>query len=155
MIAVRLECFSEILTELAQLFPLHWKELAIHQDKIPLSPQYPAYLVAEAQREMFVIVAREHSTIIGYYICFIKGGLHYQTTLTSSMDIMWVRPDRRQSGVGQLIFNAVETELRQRSARIWYSGSKVQSPIHAGMDKLLTRNGFSPVDLVYAKWIGA
>ena len=44
MITCHIESFEQQLEELKVLLPLHYEELALNQDKVPLSPQYPVYL---------------------------------------------------------------------------------------------------------------
>ena len=49
MITCAVEPFPPFLEEVKPIFPIHWKELALHQDKVPLDPQYDIYLERGAQ----------------------------------------------------------------------------------------------------------
>ena len=150
MITTQLESFTEQLEELKPLLPLHYEELALNQDKVPLAPQYDIYIKREELGELLFLTARKDGTLIGYYIAFIAPGLHYSTCLTCIMDIFYVHPEHRGDNTGKLILNGVEAELIRRGVQRWFSGSKIHFPC----DWLLQKQGFEPVETTHSKWLG-
>lgn len=151
MLTTQIESFTERLGELQQLFPEHWKELAINQDKVPLDPQYDVYVAREARGELLLVTMREDGEIKGYFIGFIAPGMHYRTCLTCTMDIFYIHPDLRAKGMpGLRLFRAVEKELRRRGVQRWFAGSKV----HADASALFERLSFERVEVYYSKWLG-
>ena len=40
MITLEVESFIECLPELKPILPIHYEELALNKDEVPLSPQY-------------------------------------------------------------------------------------------------------------------
>ena len=150
MITAQLESFTERQAEFIPMFPLHWKELALNQDKVPLDPQYNIYFEREARGEMLFMTLRELGEAVGYFIGFIAPGLHYKTCLTCTMDIFFVRPDKRKGRAGTILFKAVEAELRRRGVDRWYVGSKC----HADASALFEHLGFERVEVHYSKWLG-
>jgi hypothetical protein len=38
-----------LIEEMKPMLPMHWKELALNQDRVPLSPQYHVYDERDAQ----------------------------------------------------------------------------------------------------------
>ena len=148
---IQLESFEERLEELQTLLPLHYKELALNQDKVPLSPIYDIYIQRERLGQLIFMTMRQEGELVGYFIGFIAPGLHYSTCLTCTMDIFFIRPDVRGSGLpGLKLFRALEKELKQRGVDRWFVGSKVKADASA----LFERLDFEKVEVYYSKWIG-
>lgn len=150
MITCHVESFIERLPELKPLLPLHWAELALNKDQVPLDPQYEIYFERERRGELLFVVMRDAGELVGYFIGFITPGLHYKTCLTCTMDIFYVRQDRRNGSAGIRLFRFVEEELRRRGVQRWFMGSKV----HADASALFERIGASKVEVYYSKWLG-
>jgi GNAT superfamily N-acetyltransferase len=150
MITFHLESFEERLIELQALLPLHYSELALNQDKVPLDPQYNVYIERERRGELIFVVAREEGVMIGYFIGFIAPGMHYKTCLTCTMDIFYVHPEKRMGTTGLKLFRFVEAALKRRGVQRWFMGSKVQADASA----LFERVGASKVEVYYSKWLG-
>lgn len=151
MITAHVESFAERLPELRALLPLHYEELALNKESVPLNPQYDVYFERERRGELLFVTLRDMGELVGYFIGFIAPGLHYSTCLTCTMDIFFVRPDRRKGTAGIRLFRFVEQELRRRGVQRWFMGSKM----HADASALFKRIGASPVEIYYSKWIGA
>jgi GNAT superfamily N-acetyltransferase len=150
MITAHVESFNERLPELQPLLPLHYAELALNQDEVPLDPQYDIYIQREARGEVVFVVLREAGELIGYFIGFVAPGLHYRTCLTCTMDIFYVHPERRGGNGGVILFKAVEEELKRRGVKRWFVGSKC----HMDASWLFERLGFSRVEVYYSKMLG-
>lgn len=150
MLTCQIESFTERLEEFKPLFPLHWQELALEQDKVPLDPQYEIYIEREKAGQLLFVTMRDLGEPIGYFIGFIAPGLHYRTCLTCTMDIFYVRKDRRNGTAGIRLFRAVEAELKRRGVQRWFMGSKV----HADASALFERIGAAKVETYYSKWLG-
>lgn len=150
MITFHIESFAERLNELQALLPEHYKELALNQDCVPLDPQYEIYIEREQQGSLLFVTMREAGEMIGYFIAFIAPGLHYKTCLTCTMDIFYVRKDKRKGSAGVRMFRFVEKELRRRGVNRWFMGSK----IHADASALFRRIGAVPVETYYSMWLG-
>lgn len=150
MITCHVESFEERLAELQVLLPLHYRELALNQDKVPLAPQYQVYIERERAGGLLFVTLRDAGELVGYFIGFIAPGLHYSTCLTCTMDIFYVRQEKRTGSAGVRMFRFVETELKRRGVQRWFMGSKVQADASA----LFKRIGAAPVETYYSKWIG-
>lgn len=150
MITAHQEKLVDHLEEIKLLLPHHYKELALNQEHVPLAPQYDIYLARERQGELLFTVLRDEGEMIGYFIGFIAPGLHYKTCLTCTMDIFYVREDKRKRGAGLLLFREVENELRRRGVQRWFMGSK----LHKDASALFERIGAEPVEVYYSKWLG-
>lgn len=151
MITAHIESFEEMLPELQTLLPLHYEELALNKDTVPLSPQYDIYIARERAGELLFVTLRQAGELVGYFIGFIAPGLHYSTCLTCTMDIFYVHPDKRTGSAGVRLFRFVEAELRRRGVQRWFMGSK----IHADASALFKRIGAAPVETYFSKWLGS
>lgn len=150
MITFAVESFKEQLPEFQYLLPQHWEELALNRDKVPLDPQWEVYFSFEDAGQLLFVTAREAGEIIGYFIGFVKPGLHYKTCLTCQMDIFYIRKDKRNGRLGIKLFQFVEKELRRRGVDRWFVGSK----LHADASSLFKYLKFDPVETYYTKWLG-
>lgn len=151
MLTTHIESFEERLPELQELLPQHYEELALNKDLVPLDPQYDVYVGRERRGELLFVTMREAGALVGYYIGFIAPGLHYRTCLTATMDIFYIRPDKRGAGLpGVRLFRTVEKELVRRGVQRWFVGSKV----HADASALFERLGFGRVEVYYSMWLG-
>lgn len=151
MITFQLESFEDRLEELKVLLPLHYQELAMNQDKVPLSPSYQVYISNERIGQLIFMTMRENGKLMGYFIGFIMPGLHYNTCVDCKMDIFFIHPSVRGNGLpGLKLFRAVEKELKRRGVQRWIVGSKVKADASA----LFKRLGFEIIETFYSKWIG-
>lgn len=149
MITTHVELFSENIDQLKEVIPLHYAELALNQDKVPLAPQWHIYLAREKHGELLFITLRDAGSLAGYFIGFIAPGLHYETCLTCIMDIFYVRPDERGQAAGKMLFEFVEAELRRRKVNRMFVGSKC----HMDASWLFERLGYERVEVTYTKWL--
>jgi hypothetical protein len=151
MITCHVESLTEHLPELMYLLPLHYEELALNKDKVPLDPQYEVYRERDAAGAVLFVTLRDAGELVGYFVGFIAPGLHYKTCLTCTMDIFYLRKDKRTGSGGVRLFRFVEAELKSRGVQRWFMGSKV----HADASALFKRIGAAPVETYYSKWLGS
>lgn len=59
MLTAQVESFADRLHELKPLLPLHWEELALDKDKVPLDPQYDTYIAREDHGEVLFVTLRD------------------------------------------------------------------------------------------------
>jgi GNAT superfamily N-acetyltransferase len=76
--------------------------------------------------------------------------MHYRTTLTCTMDILYVHPDHRGLGAATVLFEALKLELKRRGVKVWWVGSKNHKPIE-GFFRLF---GFEQQEAYFAMWLG-
>ncbi len=149
MITAQVERLTERLEEMKPLFPLHWEELALNKDRVPLDPQYDVYLERDSRGEVLFVTLRELGELVGYFVGFVVPGLHYRTCLTLTTDIFYVRPDKR-GRCGVKLFREVEREAKRRGVKRMFVGSKC----HKDASWLFERLGYTEVERYYSKWMG-
>lgn len=150
MIVFCVESLTQWLEELKSLFPAHWKELALDQDKVPLDPQYDIYLQRDARGEVLFVAGRSGGRIVAYFVGFVAPGLHYRTCSTLTMDIFWVHPEFRGQGAGLELFKCVEREAKRRGVQRMFVGSK----LHRDASWLFQKLGYIEVERYYSVWLG-
>lgn len=150
MLTCHLENFTEILPELKPLLPLHYTELALNQDKVPLSPQYDVYLERDRQGMVLFVTLRSAGELVGYFIGFVAPGLHYSTCLTLIGDIFYIHPDHRGGGGGWMLFMFVERQAKLRGVQRLFVGSKMHKDISFLFEKL----DYDPCEITHTKWLG-
>lgn len=151
MITAAPEPWRTALPEMMPMLPLHYEELALDKDRVPLAPQWTVYDARDDRGELQIVVLREDGRIIGYYWGFIAPGLHYATCLTATMDIFFVHPEHRRGRNGRILFEAVEKDLRRRGVQRWFVGAK----LHRDASPLFRRLGFTPIETYHSKWLGS
>ena len=150
MITAQVEPYSKCLPELMECYDLHWKELALNKDKVPLDPQYDLYEARDNAGQLLLVTLRETGRLVGYFIGFIAPGFHYKTCLTLTMDIFWTHPDVRGGFNGVKLFRLVEKEAKRRGVHRMFYGSKM----HKDASRLFEYLKMEPVEIYYTKWIG-
>jgi GNAT superfamily N-acetyltransferase len=150
VLTAQVESLTERLDEMKPLFPLHWEELALNRDRVPLDPQYDIYLRRDAASEVLFVTIREAGELVGYFVGFLAPGLHYRTCLTLTMDIFYLHPSRRGRQGGVMLFKAVEAEAKRRGVQRVFYGSKS----HKDASRLFEAFGCEQVETYYSKWIG-
>lgn len=151
MLTAQPEPFPPFLEEVKQLLPLHYEELALNRDQVPLSPQYDEYLRRDALGMVMAIAMREAGALVGYFVGFVAPGLHYSTCLTLHLDIFWLHPDHRGKMGGVKLFRAVETEAKRRGVQRIFVGSKV----HQDASGLFERLGYAEVERTFSKMVAS
>lgn len=150
MMTFAVESLTENLESLKPMFPLHWQELALNKDQVPLDPQYDIYLARDARGEVMFIAGREAGEIMAYFVGFVAPGLHYKTCLTLTMDIFWVKPEYRGKSAGIRLFKTVEAEAKRRGVQRMFMGSK----LHKDAGWLFEKLDYKPVETYYSKFLG-
>ena len=151
MLTAQVEPFPPFLEEVKPLLQRHYEELALNQDKVPLSPQYHVYLERDARGEVLLVTIRESGALVGYFVGFVAPGLHYETCLTLIMDIFWLAPEHRGQRGGIKLFRAVFEEAKRRGVQRIFAGSKC----HKDASRLFEALGMEKCEVYYTSWIGS
>lgn len=147
MITAQVEVFPPFLEEVKPILPIHYRELALNQEHVPLDPMYDVYLERDRRGEVMTVTVREDGKLIGYFVGFVAPGLHYKTCLTLTMDILYVLPEHRGNGAGDLLFDEVEKECRRRGVQRMFVGTKW----HKDISWLYKKRKYTKVEEYYSE----
>lgn len=144
------EKFHQIAHELPSLFFAHWKELALNQDAIPLSPDWDKYYRLGIEGILHILTARtSNGLLVGYCFLMVGPHLHYATTLWAHADMYWLDPLYRQGWTGVRMFK----ELAKGARLLGAANLTLATKHHFGdnrVTKLLQRLGFMPIETIHA-----
>ena len=141
------ETMAEALDDMRPLFPDHWKELALNQQSIKLSPDIGRYLEMERKGGLHLFTAREDGKLIGYYVSVMQTHPHYSESLMDVSDMFYLLPAHRKGWTGVGLFAALENDLRPRGVEVMMT---VIKPSH-NIGPMLEYLGWNLAGYVYSK----
>lgn len=136
----------ELFDEMIPLFVEHDRAVSLLSD-IPLSPDYDAFLGAEAAGRLRIFTARDESTeeLLGYSVFFVFHSLHRKQCLQAEQSALYVKPDR--AGFGSRFIGWVDDQLESEGAGVIIRA--VKRAFDYG--PMLERKGYSQMETVYFK----
>lgn len=148
------EAWSHARAEIEILLPLHWREIALDQDVIPLDMDWAAYAELERQGILHVVTVRTPSgMLVGYFISFVRMHIHYRTSLTAFEDMFFLLPSWRRGWTGVRFFAFVERAWRARGVERAAISYKLH--FRAGLvGRLLEYLGWQATEKMYTKYLG-
>ena len=144
------EAWSDVVDELAQHWPAHWDEVAMHKDKVPLDPDFAEYARLEATGQLHVTVARHRGAVIGYLVAVVRPHLHYKSCLSAFFDLYYVVPSHRLWMTGVRLFSEAERALGKRGVKRMFTGTKLSKDAAV----IFQRSGWDEAERLFIKYIG-
>mgnify|MGYP003345974306 FL=1 len=81
MIKFGVEKYHQVCEDIKELIKLHYEEIAVNKDVIPLDPDWDNYKNLCDKNILMIITARDEGRLVGYSIFFITNHLHYKSTV--------------------------------------------------------------------------
>ena len=104
---------GETLSEVKQLLPMHWREMAQRQGDIPLDPNFVAYETLFKAGFATIFTARVDGKLVGYIIFIVTPRhMHYDHRWAKD-DTIWIHPDHRNIGIATGLFDCFEADLKK------------------------------------------
>lgn len=144
------EKLKDCLEEMKPILRLHYEEIAMYKDKIPLDPDYSKYFLLEEEGIFHAVTVRDEGKLIGYFLSLVTPSIHYSQTVYAVNDILYVHPNYRLSGVGQEMFRFAEEKLKEKGADVIAIHMKTALPF----DSLCKGMGYDYAERNYTKYIG-
>ena len=148
-ISYQLESFTYCTPELKEFAPLHWAELGVTKDDVPVDVGWARYTELEQKGALHTMTVRDSGKLIGYHITFVTPHYHYDSTLHGMVDLYYVLPEYRKQKVGVQLFIEAEKSLRELGVVRIVTGTKV----HLDNSKLFLALGYEHTDLQFVKVI--
>lgn len=142
----------------ADLLALHWEEVALNKDAVPLAPDWQRYRLLESAGVLKSVVMRQGGQLVGYDVFFVQPTLHYSTCVWALNDILYLAPEHRRGRAGILLIDAAERMLREIGVQkvIYHTKLHLDLGRHTGGDtvgRLLTHRGYAHIENVWAKML--
>lgn len=143
---MRREIFQPALAaEMMPLLAAHWAEVS-HYPDILLNPDVEYYTNLEAGGFFRVYTLRNEGVLKGYAAFTVRQAPHYSQSKQAYQDVIYVDPAMR--GLAPLRFiRFCDSELRREGVQAVYHHVKVAH----NFGRILERQGYEPVDIIYAK----
>lgn len=152
MILFTTETFEDFWRDAQHIFPVHWKELALDQDKIELGIDADRFSTIGKQGMLHIVTARDDDFMFGYYVAIVMPHLHYKDSgVMAFTDMYYILPEYRKGGCGAKFLIEVERTLRERGVVKAYISSK----LHQDHSALFEALGWRPSDISFVKCLGA
>lgn len=151
----------QLWQEAMPLLEAHYREIAAYQD-IPLEPDVSVYAASEAAGAIRCYTARAHpmykverdgpmervddGVLVGYALFFVRANPHYSSSVQAVQDVVYLHPAVR-GGTGYKFIAWCDEQLRAEGVQAVYHHVKAAH----NFGRLLERQGYELVDLIYAK----
>jgi GNAT superfamily N-acetyltransferase len=145
VIEFKRESYDEVIEDIKPLLVEHWEELAAFPD-VPLNPNFPFYKTAADNDFIRIYTARKDGQLIGYAIYTItKSNPHYMQMANASSDIVLVKKEHRNIGVGMGLYDFIENDLE---GFVIQTNDKIA---HPELGALMKARGYVPMTTVWTK----
>lgn len=148
MITYQRELLSDIKDELYPLLYDHWQEIGVFdKDKTPLFINWDRYFFLEEYGNFLTITARDDEKLVGYYGAYILDHMHYNKTMFSIADVIYIKPEYRKGMIGVRLIKHTEEEAEKMGVRIFIISSKIGK----SLSPITKRLGYKPLDMQHYK----
>jgi GNAT superfamily N-acetyltransferase len=149
------ERFGYFANELPPLFMRHWREIALHQDEIPLDPNWDRYYEYDLLGILQTLTVRSNGVLVGYVFMLVHPHLHYASTVWAQSDIFWLDPAYRSGWTGYKMLREIEAGMRRLGVKVVMVNTKLHFEASRGtIGKLFERLGYKATETIFAKFIG-
>jgi GNAT superfamily N-acetyltransferase len=143
MITYQVEEWShELYREAYPLLLAQYHEIATDKEVKPYDPDFDQYQKVADLGMMRIVTARDRVTekdpgyIVGYFVCIVTKGLHYQQTTIALNDILYIDPQYRGGTTGYRLFKFAIEDLKNLGADILTIHMKTDYPFRSLLEKL-------------------
>ena len=146
------ERFVDMIDEALPLLKKQADELNANPD-LPLAVDRPAYEAADDAGVLRIFTARIDGALVGYGCFFVMTNPHYCTSPPQSkQDVFYVENSARGAGIGDKLLKYCLSMLEFEGVNLDYQHVKIA---HPALRKLLEANGYTMVEWVLMKRLGA
>lgn len=128
----------------------HWEEIALDKVLTVLAPDWSRYAALEDAGVLMAIGAFDDAgEMVGYSVTFINAHIHYRNLVYAHNDVLYVRPEHRNSKVGLKLIRETERLAKERGAGMvsWHAKENTT------LASLLPRMGYRVQDIIFSKGV--
>lgn len=149
MIRFQSEDVHSFLRDGEKIFPLHFKELALNQEKIPLDMDFALYRDLYRKQLLHIVTARTEKEMVGYHLAIVV--THHPHNASAgpyaTTDMFYILPEHRKGGTGAKLLIAAEVAL----TKLGVKRMAISTKLHSSQQKLFEALGWTATDLVFHK----
>jgi GNAT superfamily N-acetyltransferase len=147
MISCQVETWADIWRDGQEIFKIHYDELALHKEAMPLGLDNDAYADLERKGYLLVVAARRDGALIGYYMAIVVAHHPHNKDAgkVSTTDFFYILPSERRGGAGVKLLLAAMRELK----RIGVKKASVSTKLKFSNRELFEKLGWEATDLVF------
>lgn len=108
------EAWADFYRDGKEIFPQHWRELAVNQDKIVMDIDEPRYAGMEKMNLLYLLSARVSGRMVGYLMAFVMPHFHYKSAGCMSFTDMYYTLPQYRNGTGLKLALRWEKDMRER-----------------------------------------
>ena len=145
----QLETWADLWRDGQELFQVHYDELALHKEAMPLGLDNALYLDLERRGFLFVLAARKGGTLVGYYVALVLAHHPHNKDggKVATCDMFYIKPSERKGGAGAKLLMRAEKELRNLGVK----KATISTKLHFENGALLEALGWEKTDVVRQK----
>lgn len=148
-ITYQVERWNDVVCELYPFAELHWNEIALDHNTVPLCMDWARYYKMDNDNSLHTVTVRDNGIVIGYHVSVISGHLHYSSTLHAMVDLYYILPAYRKGRIGIKLFKYTEDSLKAIGVHKIITGTKV----HKDNSKLFEYLGYKNTEIIFTKLI--
>lgn len=116
MLEFAVETWADLERDGQDIFKVHYDELALHKEQMPMGLDGTIYLELERLQRLLVITARKEGVLVGYYLgIFIPKHPHNKDAgPVATTDMFYILPEHRKGGAGARLLRFAVDEFRRR-----------------------------------------
>lgn len=149
MLTTQVENWSVLEREAQEIFKVHYDELALHKEAMPLGLESTFYLDVERRGLLLVVTARRDGKLVGYYVAIIINYHPHNRAggKVSTCDMFFLLPEHRRGGAGAKLLMRAESELKKRGV----VKASMSTKVHFENSELFDALGWEKTDVVRQK----
>jgi len=147
VITFQVEKLADVKDEVLPLLRLHWDEIALNKDTVPLDIDWEMYQRIEGAGGFCAVTMRDDGVLGGYAAYCIGGSLHYRSLKIAESDIFYIHPDHRRGLLAVSLFREAEKTVKALGCNKIVNKVK----LHFDVGPLFERMGYAPIERLYAK----
>jgi len=152
MICCQVETWADIWRDGQEIFKIHYDELALHKEAMPLGLDNDAYTDLERKGYLLVVAARRDGTLIGYWVGVVLSHHPHNKNAgkVATTDMFVIKPAERRGGAGVKLLRAAESAMRN----LGIVKASISTKLHFENGPLLDALGWEKTDIVRQKVMG-
>ena len=146
----QVEPWADVEDSIRALTSIHWQEIAIDKEHIPLNINWELYRIRAADGSLHVTTVRCHNAVVGYYVSFIGPHPHYGPEPWGFLDAFYIVKGHRNANAGLRLFETMEDDMKRLGVKALISSTKK----HHNVGPLFEFRAWQQVGYQYMKRLG-